>query len=76
MFERNFSQEANSDYSNFIIVDANGNKFGQILQINNSLRLLLGWLEEDVLRFRIEVFMPMLIKQKHSEFLERYNKTG
>lgn len=28
MFEKNFSSEKDSDYSNFIIVDANGNKFG------------------------------------------------
>ena len=61
MFEKNFSNESNSDYSNFIIVDANGSKFGQILQINNSLRTLLDWNDTDFTKFRIESFMPTLI---------------
>jgi hypothetical protein len=76
MFERNFQNESNSDYSNFVIVDANGSRFGQILQINNSLRMILGWGEEDYKRFRIEAFMPILIRNKHPDFLFRYNKTG
>ncbi|CDW72555.1 UNKNOWN [Stylonychia lemnae] len=76
MFEKNFSSERDSDYSNFIISDANGQKFGQILQMNNSLKHLLGWTEEDYTKYRIESFMPTLIKEKHSAFLERYDKTG
>jgi len=39
-------------------VDANGLKFGQIIQVNNNLRMLLGWTEEEVKRYRIENFMP------------------
>ena len=62
MFEKNFSNDSNSDYSNFIIVDANGSKFGQILQINNTLKNLLEWTDEDFTKFRIESFMPTLIR--------------
>lgn len=59
-----------------MIVDANGAKFGSIIQCNNSFRMLLGWSEEEVKRFRIENFMPTLIRDKHPEFMARYNKTG
>eukprot|EP00347_Sterkiella_histriomuscorum_P004053 403361925 len=76
MFEKNFSTEKDSDYSNFVIVDANGQKFGQILQLNKSLRHLLEWNDEDFTKYRIESFMPTLIREKHSQFLDRYNKTG
>ena len=38
--------------------------------------MLLGWSEEEVKRFRIENFMPTLIRDKHPEFMGRYNKTG
>lgn len=37
---------------------------------------MLGWQEEEFRNFRIEHFMPTLIKNKHHEFMERYNKTG
>ena len=37
---------------------------------------MLGWSEEDVKSNRIESFMPELIKNKHPEFMARYNKTG
>jgi hypothetical protein len=40
------------------------------------LRLLLGWSEKELERNRIENFMPTLIRQKHAEFMNRYNKTG
>lgn len=77
VFQKNFSNDSKaSDFINFIIVDANGTKFGQILSCNNQLRQLLGWSEEDVKRNRIENFMPSLIKAKHPEFMKRYNKTG
>ena len=78
VYQKNFSQTSNnnSDESNFIIVDANGSKFGSIIQINNSLRLVLGWSDDDVKRNRIENFMPELIRNKHPEFMGRYNKTG
>jgi PAS domain-containing protein len=60
VYQKNFSNNdsKNSDLTNFIIVDANGTKFGQIIQVNNSLRMLLGWSEEEILRNRIETFMP------------------
>jgi PAS domain-containing protein len=60
VYQKNFSNDdsKNSDLTNFIIVDANGTKFGQIIQVNNSLRMLLGWSEEEILRNRIETFMP------------------
>ena len=38
--------------------------------------MLLGWSEEEVKRFRIENFMPTLIRDKHQDFMARYNKTG
>jgi len=38
--------------------------------------MLLGWSEDEILRNRIETFMPQLIRQKHPEFMSRYNKTG
>jgi hypothetical protein len=44
--------------------------------MNNSLRHLLGWYDEDYTKYRIEQFMPTLIKEKHPAFLERYDKTG
>jgi hypothetical protein len=51
VYEKNFSQaNKSSDYSNFIIVDANGSKFGQVLQSNASLRAMLGWTEEEATR--------------------------
>ena len=76
VYQKNFSSEKNSEYSNFVIVDANGIKFGQIIQANNGLRVLLGWSESDVKRFRIEDFMPKLIREKHNDFMSRYNRTG
>ncbi|TNV74775.1 hypothetical protein FGO68_gene16630 [Halteria grandinella] len=79
VYQKNFTQSggnANVDQANFIIVDANGAKFGNIIQVNNGLRLLLGWTEEDAKRFRIENFMPDLIRNRHQEFMNRYNKTG
>lgn len=66
MFEKNFSSDKDSDYSNFVIADANGSKFGQILQMNNSLRHLLEWNEGEYSRYSIESFMPTLIREKHS----------
>lgn len=78
VFQKNFSSanSLNSDQSNFIIVDANGSKFGQIIQCNNSFRMLLGWTDDELRRFRIENFMPALIREKHPDFMQRYNKTG
>jgi len=38
--------------------------------------MLLGWSDSEVERYRIENFMPTLIRQKHQEFMNRYNKTG
>lgn len=78
VYQKNFTQQdnANVDQANFIIVDANGIKFGNIIQVNNGLRLLLGWTEDDAKRFKIENFMPDLIRNRHSEFMNRYNKTG
>ena len=38
--------------------------------------MLLGWDEEDYKKNRIENFMPQLIRQKHNDFMVRYNKTG
>jgi PAS domain S-box-containing protein len=78
VYQKNFSQSGNtnSDLANFIIVDANGMKFGQIIQLNNTLRQLLGWTEDQVKSNRIENFMPTLIKEKHPQFMGRYNKTG
>lgn len=37
---------------------------------------MLEWNESDFSRYRIESIMPTLIKEKHSVFLDRYNKTG
>jgi hypothetical protein len=37
---------------------------------------MLGWSEEDVKRFRIEDMMPGLIRERHPDFMNRYNKTG
>ncbi len=51
VYQKNFSSSSNNsntDQANFIIVDANGLKFGSIIQCNNNLRLLLGWTEEEV----------------------------
>ncbi len=76
VYQKNFSNEKNSDNSNFVIVDANGLKFGQLIQMNNSLRQLLDWSWNDVKNNRIEKFMPELIREKHNEFMYRYNKTG
>jgi PAS domain-containing protein len=77
VYQKNFSDSnTNTDQSNFIIVEANGIKFGQIIQVNNGLWQLLGWTEEEVKRFRIDNFMPTLIREKHYEFMERYNRTG
>jgi hypothetical protein len=36
----------------------------------------LGWSEDDARLFRIEDMMPKLIRDKHPEFMSRYNKTG
>lgn len=76
VYQKNFSNEKNSDYSNFIIVDANSSRFGQLIQMNNTLRQLLEWSEQDVKNNRIESFMPSLIREKHPDFMVRYNKTG
>ena len=43
VYQKNFSNEKNSDNSNFIIVDANGTRFGSVIQMNNNLRMLLDW---------------------------------
>jgi hypothetical protein len=76
VFQKNFSNEKNSDHANFIIVDANGIRFGQIIQTNLGLRQLLDWSENDAKNNRIEDFMPALIREKHPDFMARYNKTG
>lgn len=77
VYEKNFTQaNRSSDYSNFIIVDANGSKFGQVLQSNASMRAMLGWSEDEAQRQRIENFMPQLIQQKHNSFMRRFNQTG
>jgi hypothetical protein len=57
-------------------VDANSTRFGQLIQMNNTLRQLLEWSEQDVKNNRIESFMPSLIREKHPDFMVRYNKTG
>jgi len=76
VYQKNFSNENNSDYSNFVIVDANSSRFGQLIQMNNTLRQLLEWSEQDIKNYRIETFMPSLIREKHPDFMLRYNKTG
>jgi hypothetical protein len=76
VYQKNFSNEKNSDNSNFIIVDANGTRFGSVIQMNNNLRMLLDWTQNDVKHNRIENFMPEMIREKHNEFMLRYNKTG
>jgi hypothetical protein len=76
VYQKNFSNEKNSDNSNFIIVDANGARFGAVIQMNNNLRQLLDWSQSDLRHNRIENFMPDMIREKHNEFMLRYNKTG
>ena len=76
VFQKNYQNEKNSDMSNFMVVDANGIKFGQLLQMNNNLRQLLGWSESDGQANHIENFMPALIREAHPSFIARYNKTG
>ena len=60
IFLKNFSAASNmnSDQANFIVVNANGAKFGEIIQCNQNLRMMLGYSEEEMMRQRIDSFMP------------------
>jgi hypothetical protein len=51
IFQKNYTGkqsmgQTDADFCNFMIVDANGNRFGRILQMNSNFRELLGWSEE------------------------------
>eukprot|EP00347_Sterkiella_histriomuscorum_P016877 403351503 len=80
MFEKNSTPDPNSEFSNYMIVNANGYKFGDIIQMNQNLSSFLeigSNAKEDSQTFgNIQDLMPQLIKQKHHLFLDRYKKTG
>eukprot|EP00347_Sterkiella_histriomuscorum_P023515 403334347 len=80
MFEKNSTPDPNSEFSNYMIVDGNGSRFGDIIQLNQNLSSFLEMgqnSKEDSKNLgNIQDLMPQLIKQKHHLFLDRYKKTG
>ena len=78
IFQKNFSSinQSNADSSNFLVVNANGTRFGEIIQCSKTLRMILGYTEEEIMKQKIESFMPSLIRQKHNMFIKRFNQTG
>ena len=50
VFLKNFSQQVGENSSNFLVVNANGTRFGEIIQCSDSLRMLLGYSEEGMMR--------------------------
>ena len=78
VYQKNFARSSaqSTENSHFLIVDANGSKFGQILLYNNSMRQLLGYKDEELKALTIESLMPWPIYQKHGLFIRRFNHTG
>ncbi|CDW78770.1 UNKNOWN [Stylonychia lemnae] len=76
MFERNDKSDFKTEYQNYLIVDANGQKFGQVIQMNKNFMTFLDYEFKEERSFKIDDMMPTLICEKHNLFLDRYNKTG
>jgi hypothetical protein len=51
VIQKNFSysNQSNTDASNFIVVNANGSRFGEIIQCSKSLRMVLGYTEQEIM---------------------------
>jgi hypothetical protein len=51
VIQKNFSysNQSNTDASNFILVNANGLRFGEIIQCSKSLRMVLGYTEQEIM---------------------------
>jgi len=60
------------------IIHLSGNKesIGKILKTSTSLTRVFGYNKTEVLGHSVNILMPAIFAKKHSEFLERYFKTG
>ena len=60
------------------IIHLSGNKesIGKILKTSSSLTKVFGYNKTEVLGHSVNILMPAIFAKKHSEFLERYFKTG
>jgi PAS domain-containing protein len=60
VYHKNFAQASaqTTENSNFLIVDANGSRFGRIILFNANLRQLLGWSDGEIKGLSIEDLMP------------------
>ena len=60
----------------FILVHGSLRYFGQILLSNQVFRNNLGYNQADLKHEHVQVFMPALVKQWHTGFVNEFNRTG
>lgn len=60
------------------IIHVSGNKesIGKILKTNQGLSKVFGYSKTEVIGHSINILMPTLFAKKHSEFMERFFRTG
>jgi hypothetical protein len=60
------------------IVHVSGNKesLGKIMNASKSLTKVFGYNKNEVVGHSINILMPAIFAKRHSEFMERFFKTG
>jgi hypothetical protein len=59
-----------------IHVSGNKNTAGKILKTNQSLTKVFGYNKGEVLGHSVNILMPSIFAKRHSEFMEKFFKTG
>lgn len=68
--------QSRKENAQFMIVEANGRNFGQVLLISPKLQKMLGHSDSALAHLNILDLMPTPIKAKHPSFVKHFHKTG
>lgn len=65
-----------SEDNSIIHVSGNKESVGKILKTSQGLSKVFGYSKTEVIGHSVNILMPALFARKHTEFLERFFKTG
>lgn len=65
-----------SDDTAIIHLSGNKESMGKILKTSQGLSKVFGYSKTEVIGHSINILMPSIFAKKHSDFLERFFKTG
>lgn len=59
-----------------IHISGNRESIGKILKTSQGLQAVFGYSKTEVIGHSINILMPTLFAKKHTEFMERFFRTG